>query len=113
MKADYALAWLGKNGSKAGRDGMARYNIPSDKAFGVPMNRIQALAKDDPDRKRKALRIYLESLLLQHLGTDLLRDASFVAMVDAVQQQMEQDREIAAAADRLAGILLAGELPKG
>jgi len=43
---EYALAWLEKNGSKAGRDGMARYNIPSDKAFGVPMNRIQALAKE-------------------------------------------------------------------
>jgi 3-methyladenine DNA glycosylase AlkD len=42
----YALAWLEKNGSKAGRDGMARFNIPSDKAFGVPMNRIQALAKE-------------------------------------------------------------------
>ena len=84
----------------------------SDLASSVAA-RIQALAKDDPDRKRKALRIYLESLLMQHLGTDLLRDASFVAMVDAVQQQMEQDGEIAAAADRLAGILLAGGLPKG
>ena len=43
---EYALDWLRKNGSKAGLDGMARYNIPSDKAFGVPMNRIQALAKE-------------------------------------------------------------------
>jgi len=42
----YALAWLEKNGSKAGRDGMARFNIPSDKAFGVPMGRVQALAKE-------------------------------------------------------------------
>ena len=42
----YALAWLEKNGSKAGRDGMKRFNIPSDKAYGVPMNRIQALAKE-------------------------------------------------------------------
>ena len=44
--AAYALEWLERNGSKAGRDGMARFNIPSDKAFGVPMNRIQALAKE-------------------------------------------------------------------
>ena len=41
-----ALAWLERAGSKKGRDGMARFNIPSDKAFGVPMNRIQALAKE-------------------------------------------------------------------
>jgi 3-methyladenine DNA glycosylase AlkD len=42
----YALAWLEKNGSKAGRDGMARFALPPDKAYGVPMNRIQALAKE-------------------------------------------------------------------
>ena len=45
-RLDYALAWLEKNGSKAGRDGMARFAIPSHKAYGVPMNRIQALARE-------------------------------------------------------------------
>jgi 3-methyladenine DNA glycosylase AlkD len=42
----YALAWLEKSGRKSVRDGMARFAIPSDKAFGVPMNRIQALSKE-------------------------------------------------------------------
>jgi 3-methyladenine DNA glycosylase AlkD len=42
----YAIAWLEKAGSRKGRDGMARFGIPSDNAFGVPMNRIQALAKE-------------------------------------------------------------------
>jgi 3-methyladenine DNA glycosylase AlkD len=42
----YAITWLEKAGSKKGRDGMARFGIPSDNAFGVPMNRIQALAKE-------------------------------------------------------------------
>jgi 3-methyladenine DNA glycosylase AlkD len=42
----YALAWLEKNATQAWRDGMARFNIPADKAYGVPMNRIQALAKE-------------------------------------------------------------------
>jgi 3-methyladenine DNA glycosylase AlkD len=42
----HALAWLEKNGRKSVRDGMARFAIPSDKAFGVPMGRIQALAKE-------------------------------------------------------------------
>lgn len=32
-------------GTKAIRDGMARYGIPSDHAFGVPVGSIQALAK--------------------------------------------------------------------
>jgi hypothetical protein len=73
----------------------------------VVAHRIQALGKDDPDRRRKALRIFLESLLLEHLGGDLLRDSSFAEMVDAVQGQMEEDRDIAAAAAALTDLLLA------
>lgn len=44
-RAADAVASLKKLGSKAGRDGMARYGLPSTKAFGVPMNQIQKLAK--------------------------------------------------------------------
>jgi len=38
-----ALAWLKAHSSKAARDGMARYAIPSDHAYGVPMKEIKAL----------------------------------------------------------------------
>jgi 3-methyladenine DNA glycosylase AlkD len=44
--AQSAINWLKRRGSKKARDGMARYNIPSDKAFGVPMREVQALAKE-------------------------------------------------------------------
>ncbi len=40
-----ALGWLKQHGSRAAREGMSRYNIPSDRAFGVPMNQVQRLAK--------------------------------------------------------------------
>lgn len=40
-----ALAWLKKHSSKATRDGMARYAIPSDHAYGVAMKDIKALGK--------------------------------------------------------------------
>jgi 3-methyladenine DNA glycosylase AlkD len=40
-----ALAWLKRNSTKATLDGMARYAIPSRKAFGVAMRDIQSLAK--------------------------------------------------------------------
>jgi 3-methyladenine DNA glycosylase AlkD len=40
-----AVAWLKKTGTKAGRDGMKRYGLPSDKAYGVPVGRLQAYAK--------------------------------------------------------------------
>jgi 3-methyladenine DNA glycosylase AlkD len=40
-----ALKWLKSHGTKATLDGMARYAIPSDKAFGVAMKDIRALGK--------------------------------------------------------------------
>ncbi len=39
------LAWLARRGSRRNRDGMARYGITFDKAFGVSMATMQALAK--------------------------------------------------------------------
>jgi 3-methyladenine DNA glycosylase AlkD len=40
-----ALDSLKRHGSKAGRDGMARYGLPSDRAYGVAMRDVQTLAK--------------------------------------------------------------------
>jgi 3-methyladenine DNA glycosylase AlkD len=39
------VAWLRGHGTKATRDGMARYAIPSDKAFGVTVGAMRAYAK--------------------------------------------------------------------
>ena len=44
-EVESALTWLKRHSTKRTRDGMARYAIPSDKAFGVSMNEIQALGK--------------------------------------------------------------------
>ncbi len=40
-----ALTWLKRHGTKRTRDGMARYAIPSDHAFGVSMADMKMLAK--------------------------------------------------------------------
>lgn len=69
--------------------------------------RVQALSPDDPERRRKALRIYLESTLLRGLGLDLAHDPRFADMLDAVQGQMEADEALSAAAGRLVDVLLA------
>lgn len=39
------VAWLRSHGSKGVRDGMARYAIPSDDAFGVTVGAMRAYAK--------------------------------------------------------------------
>jgi len=45
VDADAVVARLKRLGTKATRDGMARYAIPSDKAFGVPVGVLKQLAK--------------------------------------------------------------------
>ena len=45
QEVESALAWLKKHSSKANRDGMARFAIPSDHALGVAMRDIKALGK--------------------------------------------------------------------
>ncbi|MEP7326003.1 MAG: DNA alkylation repair protein [Gemmatimonadota bacterium] len=45
MESDEALAWLKRHGTKRTRDGMARYAIPSDHAFGVTVADIRLLAR--------------------------------------------------------------------
>ncbi len=44
-RVDEALRWLEKRGTKAGREGMARYGIVSPKAYGVSMTTMKSLAK--------------------------------------------------------------------
>jgi 3-methyladenine DNA glycosylase AlkD len=39
------LAWLKRHGTQAARDGMARYAIPSDTAFGVSVGALKQLGK--------------------------------------------------------------------
>jgi len=45
QRAKEAIDWPERNGSKAVRDGMARFNIPAGNAFGVSMGKIHGLAK--------------------------------------------------------------------
>jgi 3-methyladenine DNA glycosylase AlkD len=44
-QVQFALGWLKKHSSKAVRDGMARYAVPSDHAYGVSVKDIKALGK--------------------------------------------------------------------
>jgi 3-methyladenine DNA glycosylase AlkD len=45
MDADEVLDWLENKGTKATRDGMARYGIEARHAFGVPMSTLLTLSK--------------------------------------------------------------------
>jgi hypothetical protein len=69
------------------------------------LQRIRSIAQDDPDRSRKALRVYLETTLLQAFGPQLALDAGFTQLLDAVQDRMAADPQIAAVAERASALL--------
>lgn len=82
-------------------------------ASGVPrdpqrliLQRVQAIAPDDPQRRRKAFRIFLESVLADELGKDLLNDPAYHRIVDDVCRTMEGNRALAPAIDKAGAYLL-------
>jgi hypothetical protein len=71
--------------------------------------RVKAIGRDDPDRGRKAFRVFLESLLVAELDESIINDPQFYRMVDDVQRQMEADPQIAASIRAAIQHLLAAE----
>jgi hypothetical protein len=57
--------------------------------------RVAQIDPDDPQRGRKAFRVFLESVLLQELGGQLNADPRFHQLVDDVQRVLEQDARCA------------------
>ena len=80
---------------------------PGAQAAGLAQ-RIVAIDRGDPDRRRKAVRVYLESELAREFGAGLLNDPSLPQLLDAVQQRMQEDAAIAAAVEAVGDLLLAG-----
>ncbi|AMO22171.1 hypothetical protein GCM10027034_24740 [Ramlibacter solisilvae] len=72
----------------------------------IVAQRIKAISEDDPQRERKAFRLFLETVLLSELGPEIVNDPSFAVMVDHVQQQMESDPDLAQASLEAARVLL-------
>lgn len=73
--------------------------------------RVRALSPDDPQRQRKAFRLFLESVLTQAFGRERLDDRGFDQMVDAVLERMEGDAELHAALREAGDLLLADAQP--
>lgn len=79
---------------------------PQPDLAALVAQRVRSISADDPQRERKAFRIFLETVLLSELGQQLVGDPAFVLMVDHVQEQMESDPELAQASLDAARLLL-------
>jgi hypothetical protein len=79
---------------------------PHARAGALIAERVRALDPADPERGRKAFRIFLESVLLAELGEELINDHGFYELVDQVQRTMEASPQIAAAMSKAVARLL-------
>jgi hypothetical protein len=70
--------------------------------------RVGVIDPNDPQRERKAFKIFLESVLIAELGEELVNDPAFYAMVEEIQKQMEADPELAASMRTASNLLLNG-----
>lgn len=70
--------------------------------------RVKSLRPDDPNRGKKAFRIFLESVLLNEFGEQLIDDTVFYQMVDEIQEVMEADIRTATAINTAVSTLLGG-----
>lgn len=80
--------------------------LATSRSGGLIAERVRALDPHDPDRGRKAFRIFLECVLLAELGEELINDHTFYDMVDQVQRTMESSPQIAAAMAKAVSRLL-------
>ncbi|MWL90512.1 class I SAM-dependent methyltransferase [Cupriavidus sp. SW-Y-13] len=74
----------------------------------VIARRVAAIDPDDPERRRKAFRVFLESVLLAEFGESLMNDARFYQLVEDVHLQMESEPEVAAAIEEASQLLVQG-----
>lgn len=69
--------------------------------------RVKSLDRDDPQRGRKAFRVFLEAVLLSRFGDHLINDSQFHQLVDDIQGALEADPELNALVRRAIDALLA------
>lgn len=85
--------------------GTSTARAPTD-LFAHVGERVRAIDRDDPDRGRKAFRIFLESVLVSELDESLVNDPQFYRLVDDIQRQMEADPQVAASIEAAIAHLL-------
>ncbi|OWQ43756.1 hypothetical protein CDL60_28515 [Roseateles noduli] len=90
-------AGVGKSGKGTGQQDVA----------ALVFRRIRFIEPTDPDRRRKAFRIFIESVLLVELGDELINDPKFYEIVDEVETRMRGEHSLVKAIDDAADLLLA------
>jgi 3-methyladenine DNA glycosylase AlkD len=73
------LAWLKKHSTKATRDGMSRYGVPSDNALGVTMADMKVIAKEIGKNHQLAAALWDTGIYEARMLTSFVDDAGLVS----------------------------------
>ncbi|MFZ6770558.1 hypothetical protein ACO0LM_26180 [Undibacterium sp. Di26W] len=93
--------------AKKGNLRAKKSQAPAQKNVGsLIVQKVAEIPLEDPNRRRKTFRVFLESVLLDELGDVLVADPRFFQMVDHIQDQMEADEEIAPVIEQAINLLL-------
>lgn len=93
------------------RDTPERDAAPEDPWTARVAQSIAAIRPDDPQRRRKAFRAFLEAGLARELGIEDAAGAAFRQLVDTVEEGMLGNAGIAEAIDRAGDLLLRSAHP--
>jgi hypothetical protein len=73
--------------------------------------RVRSISPDDPQRERKAFRMFLELTMLEEFGDAVINDPAFYQLVDSVHEQMCSDPALELSMRAAARALLDGTTP--
>jgi hypothetical protein len=95
--------------ARPGAKAAPRERYAPDQLATLIETRVRQIDRDDPKRGRKAFRVFVEAVLLSHLGDGLVNDPRFHQLVDEVQGALETDPGCALMVDQAMAYLLSGE----
>lgn len=95
---------------RATKPGEAAVRQRETQATQLLAAQVAALDAADPDRKQKAVRLFLESELAREFGAAVLNDPAFSGMLAAIQEQMRADTQVGQAMESLGEWLVSGSL---
>jgi hypothetical protein len=88
-------------------DRAVRQEAGDDPLQAQLLRRLKGIDAADPDRRRKAFRMFMETTLARELGEAVQGDPRFPALVDQVLERMDADPQTKAASLEAADLLLA------
>jgi hypothetical protein len=101
-----AVARQARSGTPSAKGPKISKGDPARDVQQLILQRVLAIDPDDPNRRRKAFRVFLESVLADELGSHLLNDPEYHQIVDKVHRTMEGNAGLAGAIEKAGEFLL-------